>query len=438
VGTDACNTVGNPAVNGPGNGKGWIGRFRQKGGFIRTRPRATAGREKPTSSDGVAKKGIFGSFSYGQFLTDISVKIAKHPVPVLLLAGLVALAGYQLDPAIPIDSNENSFVPPDMPAKINLDKVTRILGATSTADFAVRGRPITDLHTITWISDFQDHELARHAELTGAKSIVTPILARNGGILPGTQADLDTVLAGIPQETKDQYLRGSLGGVIQFSTIDLEMTQRETLKEQMIQDIGFMTPPHGISVEPTGGFDLYTALMSSLARSKELMTALGFLFVFLFLVVVYRHIHAVSPIIPIILIVGWNAVAMYLLGVAYNPITATLGSMTIGVAAEYTILVMERYGEEEARLHDPVAAIQESVHRIGTAITVSGLATFFGFSALCLSTFPILVNFGVTTLIAVAFSLVGAIFIMPAVLSIMGLFAEWVGGKVHGTRRETG
>jgi hypothetical protein len=394
VGTDACDSIGNSPVKGQKNGNGKV-----------------------------RKKGL-GSFSYGQFLTDVSVKIARNPIPVLLIAGFIAFAGFQLDPTIPIESNENAFVPPDMPAKINIDKVTRILGATSTADFAVRGRPVTDLDTISWMKEFQDYELSRHPELTGARSIVTPILACNGGTLPENQASLDAVLDRVPQGTKDLYLRGFLSGLIQFSTTDLEMTQKETLKEQMVRDIQFLQSPIGISVTPTGSFDLYTSLLSSLATSKELMTGLGFLFVFLFLVMVYRHIHAVSPIIPIILIVGWNAVAMYLLGIAYNPITATLGSMAIGVAAEYTILVMERYGEEEEKLHDPVAAIQESVHRIGTAITVSGLATFFGFSALCLSTFPILSNFGVTTLIAVAFSLIGAIFIMPAVLSLMGGLSE--------------
>jgi hypothetical protein len=123
--------------------------------------------------------------------------------------------------------------------------------------------------------------------------------------------------------------------------------------------------------------------------------------------------------------VGWNAVMMYILGIDYTPLTATLGSMTIGVTAEYTILVMERYAEEKERTHDSLAAIQESVQKIGTAITVSGLATFFGFSALCLATFPIISNFGITTLIAVAFSLISAIFVMPAVLSLMGSVSEW-------------
>jgi predicted RND superfamily exporter protein len=176
-----------------------------------------------------------------------------------------------------------------------------------------------------------------------------------------------------------------------------------------------------------------TTLLKAMSDSKDTMTMLGFIFVFVFLILVYRHLHAVSPIIPIIFVVGWNAVMMYILGLTYNPLTATLGSMTIGVAAEYTILVMERYAEEEERLHDPIAAIQESVKKIGTAITVSGLATFFGFSALCLATFPIISNFGISTLIAVAFSLMGAIFIMPAVLSLVGSLDEWITAKYgHG------
>jgi len=194
----------------------------------------------------------------------------------------------------------------------------------------------------------------------------------------------------------------------------------------MNSDIAFLEPPSWDYVNPAGNFELFTMLLRSLSDSKETMTYLGFLFVFIFLILVYRHFHAVSPIIPIIFVVGWNAVMMYILGIDYTPLTATLGSMTIGVAAEYTILVMERYAEEEERTHDPIAAIQESVQKIGTAITVSGLATFFGFSALCLATFPVIANFGTTTLIAVAFSLIGAIFIMPAVLSLTGGFSEWL------------
>ena len=47
------------------------------------------------------------SWSYGQFLTDISVKIAKNPIPILLIAGMIALIGFQIDPQIPIETSEN-------------------------------------------------------------------------------------------------------------------------------------------------------------------------------------------------------------------------------------------------------------------------------------------------------------------------------------------
>lgn len=365
-------------------------------------------------------------FSYGEFLTTTSVKIAKNPIPILLIAGLVALIGFQIDPTLPIQSDENMFVPSDMPAKINLDKVSRVIGATNTADFLVQGSRVTDLDTVIWMRQFQEYEIAHHPEITGTTSIVTCILQYNNGTMPETQSELDTVLAKIPEDIRTTYISGSMSGLIRISTEDLSTPQQLNLKKQIISDIRFFEPPVGITIEPVGDFELFTTLIDQLAESKETMNLLGFLFVFVFLVLVYRHIHAASPIIPIIFIVGWNAVAMYFLNLGYTPLTATLGSMTIGVAAEYTILVMERYSEEEERLHDPIAAIQESVHKIGTAITVSGLATFFGFSALCLATFPIISNFGISTLIAVGFSLIGAIFVMPAVLSLMGSFTEWV------------
>jgi len=386
-----------------------------------------------------AKNGKKSSFSYGEFLTSTSVKIAKNPVPVLLLAGLIALIGFQIDPTIPVSSDENSFVPSDMPAKINIDKVTRIIGATSTADLLVQGARVTDLDTIIWIKNFQDYELAHHTEMTGATSIVTYILQYNGGVMPKTQAQLDAVLASIPEDTRKSYLSDPMCGIIRFSTGDISMSQQNSLKEQVTKEIVFLEPPVGISIQPAGNFELYTSLLGAMSESKDTMTILGFIFVGIFLIVVYRHLHAVSPMIPIIFVVGWNAVMMYIIGLTYNPLTATLGSMTIGVAAEYTILVMERYAEEEERLHDPIAAIQESVQKIGSAITVSGLATFFGFSALCLATFPIISNFGISTLIAVAFSLIGAIFIMPAVLSLVGSLDEWIKArKGHGSGHGTG
>jgi predicted RND superfamily exporter protein len=71
-----------------------------------------------------------------------------------------------------------------------------------------------------------------------------------------------------------------------------------------------------------------------------------------------------------------------------------------------------------------IPAIRLAVSQIGTAITVSGLTTVFGFAALTLSAFNIISNFGTVTVITVAFTLIGAIVVMPAILSLMGSLEE--------------
>ncbi|MBP2132496.1 putative RND superfamily exporter protein [Methanomicrobium sp. W14] len=88
------------------------------------------------------------------------------------------------------------------------------------------------------------------------------------------------------------------------------------------------------------------------------------------------------------------------------------------MASEYTVLIMERFREEHRKGYDTQTAIRMSVQKIGTAVTISGMTTFFGFSALLLSSFPIILNFGLVTVEAVGFSLAGAVLVMPAVIAV--------------------
>ncbi|MDD1729654.1 MAG: hydrophobe/amphiphile efflux-3 (HAE3) family transporter [Methanospirillum sp.] len=367
---------------------------------------------------GAGKSKLTDSIDSG--LSRLAVGIAKNPVPVLLVVFLVAFIGIQLDSQIPIDTNQNSFVPPGMPAKVTLDKVTRTVGSTDPAPVLVYGDNVLALDSVKWMKEFTTMEMNLHpTRLNNAVSIADYAITYNNGTMPQTQSELDAALTKIPEGTKKQYLNGQTEAVIQLYTTNMETPAKSDLKDLMKGDLLMYPPPPGIKTSITGSFDLFTSLISELVESKEAMTYLGFILVALFLGLVYRNINALSPIVPIIAIVGWNAVAMYVLGIDYNPMTACLGSMTIGVAAEYTILVMERYLEEREETDDVIEAIRNSVRKIGSAILVSGLATFFGFSALILSTFPIISNFGLTTIIAVLFSLIGAVAVMPAVLSLL-------------------
>ena len=382
-------------------------------------------KEAPTS--GSQEGGLSFIERYDRILGRLAYTVAKHPVPVILLVAVVAAGGYHLDQSVPISADEKTFVPDDMPALRDLEKITRTMGSTSTIPIIVIADDVLSPETLAWIDQFGIYEQEHNDKITGVASIATLIREHNGGVLPSTRGEVNDVVARIPEPTLKHYLNGNMEAVLEFSTVDMEMSVARDLVKRMQSDAAWNNPPAGVTVKITGTMEMFAAVMDDIAESRTFMTLLGFAFIIGFMILVYRRFRAISPVIPIIFIVGWNGAIMYLLGLDYTPLTAVLGSMTIGVASEYTILIMERCEEELARGMEFLDAIQIAVQKIGTAITASGMTTVFGFAALTLSTFNIISNFGIVTVITVGFSLLGAIVVMPAVLSLMYRYT----GRAH-------
>ncbi|MDV2481419.1 RND family transporter [Methanoculleus sp. Wushi-C6] len=356
---------------------------------------------------------------YDRLLGRLAYTVAKYPVPVILIFSMVAAGGFYLDQSVPVSADEKTFVPGDMPALLSLEKLTRVMGSTSTIPVVVLADDVLSPDTLAWIDRFGVYEQEHNDKITGVTSVATLVRQYNDGVLPSTEREVDAVIARIPEATLKRYLNGNLEAVLEFSTVDMEMSVARDQVGRIQKDAAWNNPPAGVTVKITGQMEMFAAVMDDISDSRVYMTILGFAFILGFLVLVYRKFGAVSPVIPIVFIVGWNGAIMYLLGLEYTPLTAVLGSMTIGVASEYTILIMERCEEELAKGTEFLDAIQTAVQKIGTAITVSGLTTVFGFSALTFSSFNIISNFGIVTVITVGFSLIGAIVVMPAVLALM-------------------
>jgi hydrophobe/amphiphile efflux-3 (HAE3) family protein len=361
--------------------------------------------------------------AYNNFIGTIAEKVAKNPVPILIVCALIAVIGFQMDSEIIINTNEDTFVPSDMPAIINLNKVSRTMGSTSGLPVFVRGDNVLNVDTIGWIDQFQKYEESHNDKVIGSASIATYLVAYNNGTLPTTNNELQEILGRIPEDTKKRYISGNTEAVIEFSMVEMENEVAMSNLENIKRDLEWNQPPAGVTAGITGTGEMFTNLIEEISKGKTQMTLLAFVLIFIFLFSVYRKFgRAITPVIPIMMIVGWNGLIMYVLGIDYTPMTAVLGSMTIGVASEYTILIMERVYEERERGRDLIDAIRHGVTQIGTAISVSGMTTVFGFAALIISSFNIISNFGIVTVITVGFSLIGAIIVMPAILVLVGRF----------------
>jgi len=379
----------------------------------------------------VVKPGTKGSFmeKYDVAIGKLAGKIARNPVPLLVALLLLTVVGIQLDETIIIDTDEDAMVPQDMPAMISMNKLRSFVGSTSTITAFVKTDSVLDPDTLRWINDFGEYELSKQDKLTGVTSIATYLKYYNNGVLPTEVTEIERVWNLIPENTRERYVNGNMEAVMEFSMEDISIPAAQALIGNMQKDLDWYTQHPGMTVSYTGQMVMFTDLIDGIEETKNPMTVVGFGLILLLLIVLYRKFTAVTPLVPIIMIVGWNGIIMYSLGLTYTLLTACLGAMTIGVASEYTIVMMERYLEEKEKGLDTITAIQTSVQKIGAAVSVSGLATVCGFSALTLSSSPIIQNFGIVTVIAVGFSIMGAIIVMPAAISVFESINEFIGKR---------
>ena len=355
---------------------------------------------------------------YSSFLGRLALRIAKNPVPVLLVFASAAVIGIQLDDKVGTNVDLNTFIPPDMPAKIDLDSVKSIVGETSTFPVLIEGDGITSTEVIRWIDEFGTYAMDTHPEITGVTSPSTLMKKYNNGKIPETDHEISAILKNIPDSEKDAVLSGGLTTVVEFKTIELNNYDKNSLVTSLRKDIVWLEPPAGISATPTGMSQISGDLVDNVGISKNQMTVLGFVMIMAFLILIYRRFESLLPVIPVAMILGWNTLIMYLLNIEYTPLTACLGSMTIGLAMDYTILIMERFEEELEKGEDFYTALQTGVKKIGSAITISGATTLLGFSSMILSDFNVIKMFGETTVITIFFSLIGGVVVMPAVLAL--------------------
>jgi predicted RND superfamily exporter protein len=113
---------------------------------------------------------------------------------------------------------------------------------------------------------------------------------------------------------------------------------------------------------------------------------------------------------------GWSGLVVAALGVALNPMSATLGALVIAISTEFSVLLSERYRAERAAGHEPGEALQRTYRSTGAAVLASGTTAIAGFAVLVVSDIKMLRDFGFVTVVDLTVALLGVMVVLPAVL----------------------
>ncbi|WP_406658260.1 hydrophobe/amphiphile efflux-3 (HAE3) family transporter [Methanolobus sp. ZRKC2] len=370
------------------------------------------------------RSGAGGPDMMERLIEKSTVTAMHHPFIILAIAGSLCLGGLYFDAQVPIQTDVTTFVPQDMEALIDLKHFGDILGGDEEINIIIKTDNNADPELLEWVDEFSDHEVESRGHIYGSSSIVDVIKSMNDGVIPQDTGEIEQLYSEIPENQRDRYLHGNnmliLNLNIGNAMLEIGLEGIQDLTSIVEEDVVWMPPPPGTTVTMTGNSVVFFTVISALTSGRLMMTLLGLVLVFAGLLVIYRDLlKAFTPVITMFMVIGWSGGLMYLMGMEYTPMTATLGALILGVGSEYAVLMMERYFEERDKGAEPEAAMRESSVKIGKAIVTSGLTTVFGFSALIASPFSLTSNFGIITVMDVILALMASFIVFPAVIVLL-------------------
>ncbi|AGK60500.1 The (Largely Archaeal Putative) Hydrophobe/Amphiphile Efflux-3 (HAE3) Family [Archaeoglobus sulfaticallidus PM70-1] len=351
-------------------------------------------------------------------LAMISSLTATRPVGILVFAFAIVVFGLYASSYIQLETNYNKYVPQDLPAMQRFNELERVVGGQAIYTLVlntdeVSAKTLEDVDELSQYIVSREDLVYDYSSVTKVIKEVRAAYGRDG--IPESDAELSYILDSLPQSELKQYISGNLIAVHFYTNADSQ-DEYERLYESIKRDVQYFGWSGGYYV--TGSPVIYAEMGNIMINGQTTMTLTAYALIVILLLVVYRSIRkAVVPLIAITTVIGVMNTIMYLTGTKHTMISIALNSITLGLGIDFSIHVLERYFEER-QSYSPIESVRRTIERTGKAITTSALTMAGGFGSLMFSSFPIMQSFGFIALIAIVFSLISALTVVPAFLMV--------------------
>ncbi|HWE59431.1 MAG TPA: MMPL family transporter [Solirubrobacteraceae bacterium] len=367
---------------------------------------------------------IYGA---GEILSGLIPALLRHPRRVLATALTLAVAGWALTTSTAVQSDITKLVPAGMPALTHLEQLEHTTGTSGEVDVLVNSADVTSAAAVAWMRSYEQRMSSRfgagsiggdnggssscaHATLCPALSLPS-LLQTAGGTLSAVPGYFQRAVL-----TQDHH-----HALLAFGIRLMALSRQRRVIEQMR---AALDPPKGTTAQLTGSPVLAADAEGSLASSTDrvLMILVSLALVAAALLAAFRDARRVLvPLIPIALATGWSALLVYILRIPLSPMSATLGTLVIAITTEFSVLLSERVGRQQAIGMCRDRAIDDAYRTTGIAVLTSALTAIAGFAVLVVSNITMLRDFGLLALVDLSVSLAGVMLVLPATLGLIDL-----------------
>ena len=198
------------------------------------------------------------------------------------------------------------------------------------------------------------------------------------------------------------------------------------LRDQLLLDLAPVTTA-GAAALPTSQNIITGTIIASLSASQVTSLLITLIAATLVLMLSFyienrRPFLGVITMIPVALVVLWTFGLMYVSGIPFGPVTATLTGLAVGIGVPYTIHMARRFEEDRSNFADVNEAIRATTRNTGGALAGSAFTTAAGFGVLITSSLVPFQQMGQVTAYAIVLSLLGALLVLP---SLLVLWERW-------------
>ena len=209
----------------------------------------------------------------------------------------------------------------------------------------------------------------------------------------------------------------------------LVLAQTSGDDEEVRQEVAVLTEKFSrdgdVVVTRVGGVsEAFREVTTTIEKDLRKAELLALPFTLLVLLFVFRSV--VSAVLPLIVgalsIVGTMTVLKLLAGTTTVSIFALnlTTALGLGLAIDYSLLLVSRLREERAQGHSPHDAVVRTVVTAGRAVVFSGFTVAVSLGALLVFPVPFLRSFAYAGIGVVAMAVIAAVIVLPAMLAALG------------------
>lgn len=340
----------------------------------------------------------------------------RHPVYVI--AAWIVLAGLIIGfaPALKTTTDQSEFLP-DSYESIKAETLRAEAFPSNTTPGAIL---VFDRKDGGKLTQADQAEVARVAEeLTpklGTKTFAEPVVAVGQG--------------GEPNVSEDGLLQIAFVGLAEGATgFDQQaMDDAKKMRDDLDEILG---DDSDLQVQTMGAAPSSLDSQESTTRTMEIVGLATIVLIVVLLALIFRSV--IICLLPIVVVTIVSMVATGLIGFANeafglkadSSVQVILIVVLYGIGTDYILFLLFRYRERLRQGVEPRDAVQYAMERAGEAIASAGGAVITAFMALILSSLGIFRAIGPALAIAVAATLLAALTLVPAVLTLLGRALFW-------------